>query len=663
MRRSARGEQSAFSLFPFLAVLLCTMGAMVVLLVAIAHVARTKALREAELASVAAAQALAAADSPERREAEAKLAEAERFAEQLKALTEKGNERLKQEQERLSAIEDHLRRLRDESERLKTETAELFAVEEEHYDDEKIAREEIKRLNELIGQIEDEIEEAKHAAAGRERRFAVVPLRDNRSGTIRPPIYFECTKEGVTLQPEGIKLGWEDLVATKFSSPMAAASRAITRYYEEHPEARAANEAGPPYALLIVRPDGVEAYYGARRALETVGASYGYQPVGEDWPIEYDAPNPVLSQWVEEAIATARRERIGLARAIPELGREMSLAKLGPPSARGSSRTNFAGTGQGGSGLRVSRANPDATNPFDGLRIEGSLPGQSRGAANTKGGSDSTENVASSPAGNPTYRASGPSLGTASPFAESESAVEVEGIGKGGSVGGLAEQNTQANADNTDPETRQEQLSSKTAQLAMAAEAGQSQTRQSAKQGEAPEASAQAGGSGAGSSSQGSRATASAVVSAGSPGTAGRGGKGSNSQANRSNNSRSGVPMVRPIRLYVAADRVVVLPDRAQAPTAEMITASGPQSIRFEGPTTDRINEVIAALKRHADSWGIAGSDMYWDPRLVLNVTNDGAARADELSKLLEAAGLKVQAKPVATAAYPNTSGGTGATR
>ena len=126
---------------------------------------------------------------------------------------------------------------------------------------------------------------------------------------------------------------------------------------------------------------------------------------------------------------------------------------------------------------------------------------------------------------------------------------------------------------------------------------------------------------------------------------------------------RSGIQMVRPIRLYVTSDQVVVLPDRAQSPEEGARIAASSQRIEFAGPTAVQINQVVAALKSHAESWGIAGQGMYWEPRLVLNVTSGGQGRAAELTRLLEAAGLKVQAKPVATAAKPGAPGGSNATR
>jgi hypothetical protein len=134
-----------------------------------------------------------------------------------------------------------------------------------------------------------------------------------------------------------------------------------------------------------------------------------------------------------------------------------------------------------------------------------------------------------------------------------------------------------------------------------------------------------------------------------------------NSGSAKSSSARSGVPMVRPIRLYVSHERAAVLPDTARSVDDMEKASSTAESVTFDGTTTGRINELIGMLKKHADSWGIAGDGMYWDPRLVLNVASDGVQRADDVRRLLEAAGIKVQAYPVTTAANPD--GGPDASR
>jgi len=265
-----------------------------------------------------------------------------------------------------------------------------------------------------------------------------------------------------------------------------------------------------------------------------------------------------------------------------------------------------------------------ANNPFEGLRIEGSLPGEGRGGSATLAGS--------------------PAASEAPP--ESEAARGGAGRGSAGQQGRQAEGPAgvaRIAARDGDEQGDQADGGRRTGG------AGSGQGEQS------PSETAQASGGAPGAPADQS-APQQATLQAGQPGGSPSGDSGQRSESPR----RDGVPMVRPIRLYVAADRVVVLPDQAQSPTDGALAASNPQRVDFQGATSEQINELIAALKRHADSWGIAGLGMYWDPRLVLNVTSDGVRRADEVRRLLEAAGLKVQAYPVATASQP---GGDRATR
>lgn len=675
MRRSARGEQSAFSLFPFLAVLLCTMGSLVVLLVAMAQISREKAQLEAEAARLTVEAAQHAADSPQRRELEQQLAQADAALSRLRLVKAEGTAHLTQEQKRLSDIEDHLHRLRDESEALVAETKELIAVEDQHYDDAKIAQHELERLNRLIGEIQEEIELLKHAATGRERKFAVVPLRDGRTGTLRPPVYYECTESGVVLQPEGIRLTWQDLVAGDFSSPVNAASRAVSRYFEEHPEARAANESGRPYPLLIVRPDGVYSYYQARAALEEAGVDYGYQPVAADWPLEYGETNPVLAAQVEDAVRTARAEREGLAKMIPKLGAAMAAAENDarmaialsnrPPSSGAYSASGGSLDGAGAvtavGGIRVRPANPDSNNPFDGLRIEGSLPDEV-GAFGSGTFGSGTFGSGAFGSGNPSLSEEGEAaslLASATAPATQPMALPTRplSVTEAGGSATTGPEGVAATAPDEQPataaKTGEASLGQRYGVAAASADPSAKPSSPADPQNplattgnEAEQAAAQTSGQASIAVDVGSKATK-------NPAT--------NAAPAKSSSARGGVPMVRPIRLYVSHERAVVLSDSVRT-SGEMAKASSTaEGVTFDGTTTARINDLIGLLKKHADSWGIAGDGMYWDPRLVLNVAADGVQRADDVRRLLEAAGVQVQAYPVTTAANPD--GGPDASR
>lgn len=624
MSRSSRQEQSAFSLFPFLAVLLCTMGAMVVLLVAMAHVSRQKAAQEAALAAQSAPPKEAIADDPQKEALKQKIQESAEALSKIEAAAEQVTERLANEQQRLSDIEGHIDRLTSEAEELKTEAAELFAVEQEHDDDTQQAQEELERLNELIGQMQDDLEAMKYAAAGRERKYAVVPLRDARTGTVRPARYFECDEQGITVQPESIRLKWEDLVAPEFSSPLAAVTRVIRRYYEEHPETRAANEVGKPYSLLIVRPEGVTPYYLARNSFESVGADYGYQPVADDWPLEYGESNPVLASRIEEALTVARAEREGLARVVPKLAASMAAAQQGP-ALKG--RTTVVAASQSAgteAGIRVRRAKRNSNNPFAGLRIEGTLPGEQSGSgANSK-------NAAATLSGPLAQPGSGKGLAM---LGEKPIAGALDAAG-GQEIGGTGSPpaRSQANA----PEGSGQRM-------AGAATAS-------------PSARRPPSGGAAAPSSAGTTASSNAEPPMDPPPP------GKRPNRRKPGRQRSGMPIVRPIRLYVTPEQVALVPDRGLRPD-EAAALGSTQTVNFAGRTTDQINELIGVLKTHADSWGIAGDGMYWDPRMTLSVTPAGTQRADEVRQLLEAAGFQVKIVPTATAVYPTTEGGTGATR
>src|SRR5690606_8208648 len=113
MKRSAEQSPSV-SLFPFLAVLLCTMGALVVVLVVINRQARFKA-------------AAAVSEAAEHNTEELQVAE-EQLRLQLSQLSTARDatlEDLAEARSRLSGIEDHLRRARNQIQELQSAARQL----------------------------------------------------------------------------------------------------------------------------------------------------------------------------------------------------------------------------------------------------------------------------------------------------------------------------------------------------------------------------------------------------------------------------------------------------------------------------------------------------------------------------------------------------------
>ena len=305
--RHRRRTAPAVSLFAFLAVLICTMGALVPLLLAMTRTAR----HQAEAAAVAKAAELAA-------QYNAEVQSQQKYAKwSIKELTksrEQTQSQLAEARFQLGHVEDHARRIRGDIQRFERAFADLDNVE--NADRQRLGRSEAD-LRQIRGQIADAERRLGEAGktAGRQRSFAVVPY-EGPNQTHRRPIYLECRADCVVLQPEGIMLTEADFEGPMGpSNPLASALRAAREHllaqHEFNPNI------GEPYPMLLVRPEGIGAYYAARAALKSWDCEFGYELIGDDWKLAYPSPDPRLAEVVQQTVATARRRQAQLIAAAP----------------------------------------------------------------------------------------------------------------------------------------------------------------------------------------------------------------------------------------------------------------------------------------------------------------------------------------------------------
>src|SRR5262245_4893929 len=113
---------SPLSLFPFIGILLCTMGALLVILVVVSRSARASAERAMEAGQGAATKA--AIESTHK-----KIDEAKTYLGDLNAIRGKAETRIRDEHARLSGVEDHIRRLHERIAMLQSAAVELEALE------------------------------------------------------------------------------------------------------------------------------------------------------------------------------------------------------------------------------------------------------------------------------------------------------------------------------------------------------------------------------------------------------------------------------------------------------------------------------------------------------------------------------------------------------
>ncbi len=327
-RRSPPKSDASVALFPFLAVLLCTMGSLILLLIVIARQAQQQAA------------ALAAGPSDLQQIAQTDLEDLQWMASQLRESRDKTAAQLADERMKLSHIEDHARRLRDQIAELGAAAEKLLQSDQVDQKGREQKLAELAKLNVKLVKAKVELENALAANKGTTEAYAIIPF-NGKNGTRRRPIYIECRADGVFLQPEGIKLVEEDfMLAGTPVNPLATCLRAAREYFLR--KRQLDNSTGEPYPLLLVRPDGIVPYWVAREAMTSWGDDFGYELIDQDWKLDFPAKDTGLETCLKLAVAEARRQQVLLVQQAPRLYRDMAA-----PSFRGDEYKNWVRKGKG----------------------------------------------------------------------------------------------------------------------------------------------------------------------------------------------------------------------------------------------------------------------------------------------------------------------------
>ncbi len=625
MKRYAHGEpSSAFSLFPFLAVLLCTMGALAVLLVAMAQVSRDKAERQAQVASKQPTQE----ELAQERYLKQQLAKAEQVEKQFSEKQEKLSKQLAAKQNQLRDVEDHLRRLQDEVKALQAEAMEIIKLDEMHVSDHSLAEQEIERLKALKENLTKENQELAEEASKSSRRYAIVPLREGNNGTRRPAIYFECIEDGVILQPEGIKLTQQDFARPiHVSSPLAAAVRAVQQYYVDYPQARASDEQGAPYPLFVIRPGGVIAYYRASTVLKSIDADYGYQPVAAGWDIEYELPNPVLGKSVARAIELARLDRERLASSAPQL-----FQHTAGTWDYEQEEDLFAKVSLGVAGATTQ-------NPFSGATFNAPSSGyQPQGGAETYGNLSSGLTGGETPyKSNQYYQQLAANESSASRQSSTNNLQQDEE----GQSKTLAERYSYESA--TDGGGSNKAYENQVAENATinpngaSAGAPTSTTAATTQTGATGPSSSEFSGSPASSNKQASISAITNSIQSGSSAYKGTGKKEA---------KKSGIGILRLVPLQVSQGNVAIVEAQNNSRDQEFIPIS--ENISMSGLPSEWMPKLLSSLQQYAASWGIAGEGMYWKSKIVLHVDELSGEQAKQLAQYLRQSGVEIHRIDVA---------------
>ncbi len=336
MRAAARREQAGVALFPFLAVLICTMGALIVLLVLLVQQARLDAK------TVAQARARDVSAGASQRE---QLEDQQWRRELLEQSRREKTQELADSRDKLAHLEEHIQRLEAQAQALLERCRTIDEGRQLKDSDLNPTRAEVARLKGEIERKKAALATARQQQAG-QPSYALIPY-SGPSGTRRRPIYLECTELGVVIQPEGILLGEADFDGPRGpGNPLDAAVRTI----REHQQRTAGAKAGDAYPLLVVRPGGVQAYSAARDALQAWDDEFGYELIGDDKRLDFGPSDPALAARLKSSVTAARQRQAALAAMMPRRYHTEEAATTGAPEPGtmvGGSPGNTAGRGVG----------------------------------------------------------------------------------------------------------------------------------------------------------------------------------------------------------------------------------------------------------------------------------------------------------------------------
>ena len=298
MRRKRKQRNVlSVSLFPFLAVLICTLGALIVFLVL--------AVKAAEHDARVATQEQRQFDELQTDQLQSELDLQLIRIEGLRQVRPEAISKLERAKSLRGHLENEMRQIKDDAIRLATQLQRLKQPDHQT---------ELASLEIEEDQVRQAIDDARNQLADVRSQFklpekvtySIVP-HSGTSGTFRRPIYVECTGDAVILQPMGIKLTSKDFkLANLPGNPLDSALLAIREYWNRIDQD---NEQGKPYPLLIIRPHGATSYAAARRAMASWDDEFGYELVESEKQLDYGPSDPQLKQEVAKAVEEARRKQ------------------------------------------------------------------------------------------------------------------------------------------------------------------------------------------------------------------------------------------------------------------------------------------------------------------------------------------------------------------
>lgn len=382
-------HHNSISLFPFLAVLVCAMGALILLLLVM-----TRKIRNDQALQASTAAAIAQMETAPDLSGDIQVLESEVEAlldanELLQSETSELKSTIVVDETRKNELLRRLNQLQAELEIAKNETKdqELAKSVQSVRDLTKLEKELISKLESIEKSLLEKrsrlqtlsLSKERTAVALAEKNSALISLRkavdkaeatppstgtvtmlefSNPTGTSRTPIVIEVTEKGYELRPTGVLITPPELD----NFPMRD-NPLLSAVLTAHRHRVGASVTDEPYVLLLVRPDGCMNFYRAQHILTDARMHFGYELLEADRNIAVGEPDAKEAAKAQQAIAEAlqRREKI-YARLIEIMKQERGegAGAESPEGGRAGRRLVVRPDG------RVLDEAPESSRPLDG---------------------------------------------------------------------------------------------------------------------------------------------------------------------------------------------------------------------------------------------------------------------------------------------------------
>jgi hypothetical protein len=299
MRR--RRHKLEVSTFPFLAVLLCAMGSLILMLLVLDRRAKAAARERAQRAveQVVAEELRIAEERKQEWEHQRQALHAElvgqeqeltgKIAAVEQQIASAGTDMAAEEQGQKSKrdqLVDEQRRIAILEEEIRGRRAEASRAEEQAQN----SGQERRLLSAELRSLELTLDELKALRQKQQQTYSVVPYRGRR-GDNRAPIYLECAPSGLVFHPDK-----KTITALRNGDEIKAeVERRIARQRDALTSAGRTSDA-TPYLLMLVRPDGIATYYQTLKSLRGLELDFGYELIDADWVLEFPAEGEPAEQ-------------------------------------------------------------------------------------------------------------------------------------------------------------------------------------------------------------------------------------------------------------------------------------------------------------------------------------------------------------------------------